>query len=173
MQVKQCPEHGEYKFKTNCTIETCKFFTNHTKNKCMALDTKFAASEKGITDSELCILKFPSLDKKTVFAIRKSAQERVRSIIVLHHFAKHCADTEDPGDGFVHIKGENPLIDELINSRVFKLRLLGLHPWMLRFLCDDLYMRNICLTEVKFHSLFKLKSKQFEEIKAYVMRKST
>lgn len=172
MSVKQCPEQADYRFKTACTIQTCKFFTEHTKNKCMALDTKFAASEKGITDSELCVLKFPEHDKKTVFTIRKNAQDRVRAIIVLYQFARHCYDNEDPSDGFDYIEGENEAVDAIVNHRVFNLKLLELQPWMLKFLFDDDYMRQVCQTDVKLYTLFKLKPKEFDEIKMYVMGKT-
>lgn len=171
-QIKQCPEHPGFRFRTQCTISSCKFFTEHTKNRCMALDTVFTASEKGITDSELCVLKFPEHDKKTVFSIRKSAQDRVHAIMVLHQFAKHCEEHESQKDGFPYIKHANPLVDRLVKTKVFKLRLLGLKPWMLKFLCDDSYVRKVCPMEVKFHTLFKLKPKELEEIKTYVKENS-
>jgi hypothetical protein len=139
----------------------------------MALDTVFAASKKGITDSELCVLKFPEYDKKTVFSIRKSAQDRVHAVIVLYQIARHCVEHENPTDGFVYAKGEHALTDQLVESKLFRLPLLGLAPWMLKFIFDDEYVKAICPIDVKFHSLFKLKPKDFEEIQNHVRRMHT
>ncbi len=168
MSVKDCPLHDGYRFKTCCEITSCKFYTERTKHKCMSLDTVFAASEKGITDAELSFLKFPEVDKKAVYAIRKHAQDRVYGVILLYHAAQKCKELHKPDEGYHYVRGESAIVDKVVESNVWNIPILRMEHWMLRFIFDKEFMQQVSTTDPKLHILFDLKPKELDEIRNIV-----
>lgn len=156
MNCKQCPLFDGYRFKTKCQVDTCKYYTERTKSKCMGLDTVFSATEKGVTDAELRFLKIPEQTKREAFVLRRDAQEKVQVILALHQAALICREEMD-SDVFPM---ETPVTTKIMQHPLFKDPDIGLEVWMLTYLLDAKFMKRV--GNPKIHILFNVSEKELE-----------
>lgn len=82
--TNQCPLNDGYRFIGECRVKTCKYFTEKTAHRCMGIDTKFAATERGVTQAEIALLKLPAATKKEVAKKIRTAQDTVKAALYLN-----------------------------------------------------------------------------------------
>ena len=167
MPCNNCPLCDDYSFKTKCRVTSCKFYTEQTKRRCMALDSVFASTsdltEKkaetncGLTDVELRLLKFPTKTKREVAAERKRSCEKVRAILTLNQILE---DRAYEPDTFV---AENPLTQRILEHPLFQDADLGLEPWMTSMIFDEEFLARF--GNPKLHLLFGITDREFEQHK--------
>lgn len=170
--MKQCPLTDQYRFRTKCSIKTCKYYSETTNSNCIGIDTKFAAHDKPITDSELVMYKFPNMNAREVAGIRKRSVNRVQAVISLSKIVAYVRTYEQPSDGLnAALLSELPLdveaiVRKTIRSKVFKIQPLNLEVWMLPFVVDTEYTNQIGVSLEKFapYLLFKLTAKEYERM---------
>lgn len=142
---------------TKCQIETCKYYTERTKNHCMGLDTVFSATEKGVTDAELRFLKIPEQTKREAFVLRRDATEKVLAILALHHAVNVCREEMD-ADVFPL---ETPVTTKIMRHPIFHDPDIGMETWMLTYLLDAKFMKRF--NNPKIHILFNVSEKELEQ----------
>lgn len=156
MSCKTCPLFADYRFKTACRVDTCKYYTEKTKNRCMGLDTVFSATQKGITDAELRFLKLPQHTKKDAFIMRQEAKDKLLAIVALHQAVIICKEEMNP-DVFPE---ETPVVAKIMKHSLFYDEDLGMEAWMLSYLLDSNFMKRV--RNPKIHVLFGVTEKEFE-----------
>ncbi len=169
-KIKQCPLEDSYRFRTHCVIKSCKNYSEFTKNKCLGLDTKFAADDKPITDAELLHYKFSDLvdSIREVTNIRKRAVNRARLVVILYKIVTHIGEVEKPERGFAYTEGEHPIIDRLLDRKPLRIKMLEFKPWMLKFLFDEIYVEKIVGDKFKVRQMLDLKTKEYSNIVSIV-----
>ena len=163
---KQCPLNDDYRFLTQCTIKSCKNFSPFTVNRCLGLDVKFAGDDKPVSDIELLHYKFndKEVSIKDVSYIRKKSVDNVKHILTLHKLISHIAEHETPISGVEYDIGVSPAIDNILNSKPLRIKLLGFKPWMLKFVFDDKYVESVIGNKFKTRHLLGLKTKEYSNI---------
>lgn len=146
-----------YRFKSQCRIETCKYYTEKTANKCMALDTVFSSTDKGTTDAELRLLKLPEHSKREVFVVRKEALENVQAVMALYRAVRVCREEKD-SDVFPE---ENSVTQKVVSHPLFNDSDIGMEEWMLPYLFDPKFMSKF--GNPKIHTLFDVSDKEMEQ----------
>jgi hypothetical protein len=162
-QIKQCPLNDNYLFKTQCRINTCKFFSPTTANRCLGMDIVFSAEDKPVSDAELLRYKFPDkeLTVKDVTLLRKKAVDRVKSLIVLHRLIHEISEKCDEGQGMNYVRGRSNIVDRVLDSEPLSLPMLDFQPWMLCFLFDEKFVTSTIGPKFKLKEALKLKTKDF------------
>jgi hypothetical protein len=165
--IKVCPIEDTYRFTSQCTITTCKYHTVSTENRCLSLDTYFVGNDKSITDNELILYKCPKMSERDVSTLRKRSIQSAHSIIALHHFIEHIRKHEKPDTGFnmamarsipSHVRF---LCKKVLTSKVYNIPYLRAEPWMIRFLFDTHYVKELNYTErFSITSLFGLSNRE-------------
>jgi len=166
----ECPL-SHYAFKTKCRVTTCKYYTEQTQRRCMALDAVFASTKgdqeqgkkkkkkdqpKGLTDVELRLLKLPHLTKRDVLIARKASCERVWAVVALYHAALEAASYQS--DDFAE---ETPITRKIAAHPLFQDPELKLEPWMIPMLLDKEHMSKY--GSPKIHLLFDVTDKELEQ----------
>lgn len=147
----------DYRFKSSCRVESCKYFTEKTKHKCMAIDTVFSSSDKGATDAELRFLKLPDCSKREVFVLRREAQDAVTAILALYQAARICR--EEMNDDI--FPTETPVMNKVLKHPLFHDPDLGLESWMVEYLFSKKFMKRF--NNPKIHVLFDVTDKELEQ----------
>lgn len=163
---KQCPLNENYRFRTKCTIRSCKNYSSFTETRCLGLDVKFASDDKTITDVELLHYKFDDreVSLKDVSNVRKKAVERVKNVLALYRLVSYIADKEDFTEGTNYQYGVSPNIDDLLRSKPLRIKLLGFQPWMLKFIFDEKYVKEVVGPKFKIQQVLGLKTKEYSSI---------
>ncbi len=157
MKAHTCPLREEYMFKTTCTIETCKYYTEHTARKCLSLDVRFAASDK-VSDAELKLYKFPHLSSQKLAQIRKLSLSRAENIVRLYVLIQQI----DQEQRTSWVYEPSPILDTFIARRPLCTAKLGFETWMLPFICDREYVTKH--VGVEPHELLWMKESEFQTI---------
>lgn len=162
----QCPLYEDYRFRTNCTISSCKNYSPFTPSRCLGIDTKFSSDDKTITDVELLHYKFNNkeISIKEVTAFRKRAVDRVKSVLVLYRLVSHISEKEDFSEGTKYQYGKYPIIDELVQNKPLRVKVLGFQPWMLKFIFDEKYVSKVVGPKFKVRQALGLKNKEYISI---------
>lgn len=164
--MNQCPLNEDYKFNGACRIGTCKYHTN-TKNKCMGIDTVFAATDRGVTQAEIASLKLQGLSKKEVAKRIKISQETVKA--ALHLYSAFSEDAKVNRTAFEML---------LYSMDLFCAKIIPTTPVLYRILTSD-FARLIGLDTTNVHKLldvkganlhlpFKLTEREFEQLLSYL-----
>lgn len=156
-KCQQCPLVDGYRFKSKCRVESCKYFTNKTQHRCMAIDTVFSSSDKGTTDAELRFLKLPERSKREVFVLRREAKEKVQAVLVLYHAARICREEMDDNI----FPTETPVMNKVAQHQLFHDPDMGLELWMVEYLFDKKFMKRF--NNPKIHILFNITDKELEQ----------
>lgn len=158
---KTCPLNKDYKFSTQCRLTTCKFFSPVTKNKCLGMDIKFSADDKGVADLELLRYKFPDkeMSVRDVTRIRKRAVEKVKSTLALYHVVQVLRSKYSEKDGMLYTPGEIHAIDIVLSRKPLSITVINFEPWMLKFIFDEEITFSILGTKLKLKECLGLKTK--------------
>jgi len=163
MEIKTCPLHSGYKFKTKCCVTTCKFHSTRTRNNCLGLDITFSSEDKPFSDHELLHYKFPhkELSVKDVTKLRKRAVEQVKHLIMLQRIISVLTETKTETDGFNYVEGKSNIIDDLITSEPLTLKKLHFETWMLTLIFDESLTTSIVGAKFKLKDALQLSNKDF------------
>lgn len=158
-----CPQRSEYCFKEQCSITSCKYFSEQTERRCLALDVRFSSGEK-TTDAELKMYKFPDLSSQKIAALRKNAVGRAENIIRLYVLIQRI-ELERRVWQYV----PSPILDTILARKPLRITKLGFEPWMLFYLCDRNYV--VKHTGVEPHELLWMKEVEYQTL-ANIIRSS-
>lgn len=164
MKKNTCPLREEYIFKEKCTIHTCKYYSSTTNRNCLALDVRFAASDK-VSDAELRLYKFPELTPQKISQLRKLSVARSENVVRLYVLVQAiekevCKWKYEP----------TPILDTILARKPLRIRKLGFEPWMLYYLFDREYV--VSRVGVEPHELLWMRESEYQTI-ANVIRSST
>lgn len=155
-QVHTCIYVEAYQF-NECTIRTCKNFTDVTASKCLAIDRVQPVGNKIISDAELHLYKY-SADKVSTRLIsikRKKAITRVKAILILHSLLEYIRDNYKPKDRVYNTK----LIEKLENEYPLKVSKLQFYNWMWPYLTSKKVWKKFA----------KLKGGECSDFKIYML----
>lgn len=161
--VKRCPLHSGYRFKTQCRVTTCKFYSERTRSKCLGLDITFSAEDKPFSDGELLHYKFPKqeLSVKEVSKIRKKSVDQVKNLIMLQHLVSALMGRYTEFEDFNYEPGKSDLVDNVLQSTPLCLKKLDFEIWMLPVLFDQDVTSKIVGPKFKLKEALKLTNKEF------------
>lgn len=100
----QCPLVEWYRFKTSCSIATCKFYTDVLVTKCIAIERKESVGKKQLTDRELAYYKFGVDGVNSVIAYRKKVQIRSKKLLILYYYVQYVYANVDYKSYTLHKK---------------------------------------------------------------------
>lgn len=117
-----------------CTVKTCKNYTEQTDRHCIALDRVRPEGAKVISDAEIHFykLKDAGISSRLVQIKRKKAVDKIKCLLILYKFVSYLKLNKEPGGVF-----NTPSIIEAEKSYPFKLRKLGWENWMWEYLLDS------------------------------------
>jgi len=163
IKIKQCPLNENYLFKTRCRINTCKFFSPTTVNRCLGMDIVFSAEDKPISDAELLYYKFHDREMtvKDVARLRKKAVDRVKGLIILHRLIHTISEKCNADQGMQYLPGRSKTVDRVLSSEPLSYPMLNFQPWMLGYLFDDQFITANVGNKFKLKEALKLKTKDF------------
>lgn len=167
MKAHTCPLREQYMFKTHCTINTCKFYSDSTERKCLSLDVRFAALDK-VSDAELKLYKFPDLSPQKIAQLRKTSVGRAENVVRLYVLIQKIE--QEPRTSWQY--EPSPIIDTFLARRPLRIKKLGFEPWMLPYLCNREYVVKhagaepheiLWMTESEFLSIANIIRSQLDE----------
>jgi len=163
IKIKQCPLNENYLFKTRCRINTCKFFSPTTANRCLGMDIVFSAEDKPVSDAELLYYKFHDREMtvKDVARVRKKAIDRVKSLIILHRLIQTISEKCEVDQGMSYVPGRSKIVDRVLSAEPLSYPMLDFHPWMLCYLFDEKFITTHVGHKFKLKEALKLKTKDF------------
>lgn len=165
-----CPLFQGYRFKTQCRVTTCKFYSERTRTKCLGIDITFSAEDKPFSDGELLHYKFPNqeLSLKEVSRIRKKAVEQVKNLIMLQRLVSVLAESHEDFEGFQYEVGRSTIVDRVLKDSPLALKKLDFETWMLPVLFDSSVTSEIVGPKFKLKEALKLSTKEFTELERSV-----
>lgn len=165
-----CPLYPGYRFKTQCRVTTCKFYSERTRTKCLGIDITFSAEDKPFSDGELLHYKFSNqeLSLKEVSRIRKKAVEQVKNLIMLQRLVTVLAERHEEFDGFQYEPGRSSRVDKALTSVPLSLKKLDFETWMLPLLFDSSVTSEIVGPKFKLKEALMLTTKEFAELERAV-----
>ena len=165
-EVKQCPLVESYRFRTQCCVETCKFHSPVTRNRCLGMDIRFSAEDKPFSDAELLRYKFSGqeLSVKDVSRVRKKSVDQVKALIMLHHVIQVLRERYSPDAGLDYVEGKSKIVDDVLNSEPLSLERLDFEPWMLSLLFDEKVVEPIAGSKFKLKDALRVKTKDFSAL---------
>lgn len=135
--VNQCPYIDWFRF-SQCTIKTCKNYSEKTKTRCLGIDREVPVSNKIISDAEIHLFKFSheSVSTRLVSMRRKKAVARVKLMLTLHGYiswiaAKYGSSAE------ANREWHAPQLGVVESAYPLKVRHLGFKNWMWRALLNE------------------------------------
>lgn len=174
--VYTCVYVEQFKFH-ECTIKSCKNYTDVTTTKCLAIDRVQPVGNKIISDAELHLYKFSKekVSTRLISIKRKKAIMRVKGILILHSFIEYIRDNHKP-KGFAY---STKTIEKLESDYPLKVSKLQFYNWMWPYLTSKKVWRKFAkkkggechtfkvymllnLTRIKYESLLK-QLKQLKE----------
>lgn len=175
-----CPLNEDYRFFGRCRIKSCKNQTSLTKRGCIALDHIYPGGEKVISDAELMVYKFrgEASSVRSVGSKRKRATTYVRQYILFYYFIQFIRERFASPTIFYYSEGIEPLVDNILALKPMKRERLAFKPWMLPHvmnptLQDEFRLTFGCSDSIDLLTLFQLKPKEFEKMKAAVKHMQT
>lgn len=131
VELKTCPQVSWFKFRTHCTINTCKYHSERLISKCMQIDARIETSN--FTDSELLYYKFSDrkITVRSVATKRKQACNRVRNILILNTYIEYIRENHSP-TGLDYTK--NKYVSRLLSTYPLKIKKLRFEQWMLPYM---------------------------------------
>lgn len=130
-QIHSCIYVENFQFH-ECTIKSCKNFTDVTTSKCLAIDRVQPVGNKIISDAELHLYKY-SADKVSTRLIsikRKKAITRVKAILILHSLLEYIRDNYKPKDRVYNTE----LVEKIESDYPLKIGKLQFYNWMWPYL---------------------------------------
>lgn len=170
--MKTCPLLDGFKFKTKCSIETCKYHSCFTKSNCLHLDTNISTGNKVLSDSEIVLHKLPDHSPKQVASIRKNAISRVGAILAVRKLIEHVKENEkrDKGLNKEMAKRLPPkqvkTLRKAMSSDVMYNKHLGVKVWMLRFIFDYEYAKKVIpnYQKLSINTLFGVSNEEIKKL---------
>lgn len=138
-----------------CTIRTCKNFTDVTRTKCLAIDRVQPVGNKIISDAELHLYKFSQekVSTRLISIKRKKAITRVKAILILHSFIEYIRENHKPKG--VRVYG-GKLVERLEMDYPLKVRKLQFYNWMWPYLTSKKVWRKFALKKGGECAVFKV-----------------
>jgi hypothetical protein len=135
-KVYECPLVDWYRFK-ECTITTCKFWTENVSSKCLALHRQTPTGNKSISDAELHYYKFNKRINRRMVAIkRKKAVYRVKATLIYYEYLSYLQLKYIPLN-----KPINMDIAEKLKTRFpFTLKNMDWIPWLDQLFDQTIYI---------------------------------
>jgi hypothetical protein len=161
--VKECPAEPTYRFKTNCTISSCKYHSTVTESHCLAL-ASLLEGERALTDAELLLYKYPksNMSEKDVSVLRRKATDRVRAVVSLYaclvYIREYCNKVE------VFTYSDNSLVSELVKKQPLSILKLGFEPWMFVYLIDSAILTSICGPKFQLRIALSLNPREYQTL---------
>jgi hypothetical protein len=155
-QVHTCIYIESFQFH-ECTIKSCKNFTDVTASKCLAIDRVQPVGNKIISDAELHLYKY-SADKVSTRLIsmkRKKAITRVKAILILHSLLEYIRDNYKPKG----IAYNTKLVSKLESDYPLKVSKLQFYNWMWPYLTSKKVWKKFS----------KLKGGECSDFKIYML----
>lgn len=164
-QEKRCPLHDTYRFKSQCRVTTCKFFSPFTPNRCLGMDMTFAGEDKPVSDVELLQFKFGDREMtvRDVARVRKKAVETVKGYVALYRLIQIVTDKCDESEGLYYEVGRSAIVDRMLTRKPLSLPRIGFKPWMLKFIVDEDFLREHAGPKFRLKDALRLKSKEHAE----------
>ena len=169
LKTHSCQYVEWYKFK-QCSVRTCKNFSDTTSSKCLAIDRVQPSGNKVISDAELHLFKFAEAGVSTrlISLKRKKAVTRVKAILILREFIEYIKQHHKPD----HRYWSGKVVEKVEIEYPLRVMRLGYMNWMLPYLtCSTVYAKfaakhggecllfkvNVLLdmTELKFKALLR------------------
>lgn len=166
-KVYTCVYVDNYKFH-ECTIKSCKNFTDVTRSKCLAIDRVQPVGNKIISDAELHLYKFgkEKVSTRLISIKRKKAITRVKAILILHSFIEYIRDNHRPKKRAY----EGKLIEKLELDYPLKVRKLQFYNWMWPYLTSKKVWKKFTTKKggecaaFKVHMLLNLTRMKYETL---------
>jgi hypothetical protein len=165
--VKECPIEPAYLFKTNCTIETCKYYAVSVDSHCLSL-AGIMEGERSLTDAELLLYKYPktNMSEKDVSALRRKATDRVRAVVSLYACLVHIKEYCDKVEDFAY--SDKGIVSELAKKNPLSIIKLGFEPWMFVYLLDDSVLADVCGPKFQLRVALALNQREYQTLMSEV-----
>lgn len=153
-EIHTCIYVENFKFH-ECTIRSCKNFTDVTRTKCLAIDRVQPVGNKIISDAELHLYKFSQekVSTRLISIKRKKAITRVKAILILHSFIENIRENYKPKGTRVY---GGKLVERLEMDYPLKIRKLQFYNWMWPYLISKKVWRKFAQKKGGECAVFKV-----------------
>lgn len=150
--IHTCIYVEQFRFR-ECTIKTCKNYTDVTATKCLAIDRVQPVGNKIISDAELHLYKYSKekVSTRLISLKRKKAIMKVKAILILHSLLEYIRENYKPKgrvfkcNQITKVEAEYPL----------KIRKLQFQNWMWPYLISKKVWRKFVTKKGGECSIFK------------------
>jgi hypothetical protein len=166
-KVNSCIYVEGFKF-YECTIRTCKNYTEVTKHKCLAIDRVQPIGNKIISDAELHLYKFSGVKVSTrlVSIKRKKAIMRVKAILILNSLVEYIRENYKPKEKSYSGK----MVEKLEEEYPLRIRKLQFQNWMWPYLTSKKVYKKFVkkkggeVSQFPVHALLNLTRMKYETL---------
>lgn len=125
-----------------CTVRTCKNFSEAVPSRCLNIDRTAPSSGKTISDAEIHIYKFsPKVSPRYVAIRRKRACARITSALVLKEYIPWLVEHKAP----TQFEFKGMWLNKIAARAPLKIKLLRFESWMWPFIVDkNVYKEFLC-----------------------------